>query len=59
MDVVLGRMQEQEVDQEVEKLFTTPNWLKKMGAKLKKLFSNVPNEPNVPDEPVQPTRGRD
>ena len=53
MDVVLGRMQEQEVDQEVEKLFTTPNWLKKMGAKLKKLFSNVP------DEPVQPTRGRD
>ena len=53
MDVVLGRMQAQEVDQEVEKLFTTPNWLKKMGAKLKKLFSNVP------DEPVQPTRGRD
>lgn len=45
LDVVLGKMQDQEVDKEVERLFTDENWVQKMVPKMREIWPGFgPND---------------
>ena len=45
LDVVLGKMQDQEVDNEVERLFTDEQWLQKIIPKMKVIWPDLPGLP--------------
>ena len=45
LDVVLEKMQDQEVEKAVEKLFTDKNWLQKMVPQMQKIWPNLPSMP--------------